>query len=138
MTYNKYRCSKHQEEVKPPRLCHTCQRIDVERKIATKLVKALLDAGYALATDEGEHHFYGESNPTRDHQTVLDALMTTDEEHLGVFDAEEATGQLRVARPFGWVYLVYGNDGWDVISDYTVNLEDVLKSVNDYADTFAV
>jgi hypothetical protein len=32
------------------------------------------------------------------------------------------------------VRFVYGNDGYDVINDYTVDLEDVLKSVNEYAD----
>jgi hypothetical protein len=38
----------------------------------------------------------------------------------------------------GWVYCVFGNDGWDVISDYTTNLDDLglmkeaEKISNDY------
>jgi hypothetical protein len=30
-----------------------------------------------------------------------------------------------------------GNNGWDVISDYTVNLEKVLKPINEYADSLS-
>jgi hypothetical protein len=29
---------------------------------------------------------------------------------------------------FGWARFVYGNDGWDVISDYSVNLERYMKA----------
>jgi hypothetical protein len=108
-------------------------RVTVERRIVKKTVDALLAAGYALATDQGDHRFYGDSNPTRDRQTILDALCEVDEEHLGVFTADEATGVERVVQPFGWVYFVYGNDGPDVVSDYTTNLETVLAPVNDYA-----
>ena len=30
--------------------------------------------------------------------------------------------------------VVYGNDGWDVVNDYTVNLESVMKRANLIAD----
>jgi len=36
--------------------------------------------------------------------------------------------------PSGWVYFVYGNDGWDVVSDYTTNLEAVLKGSGELAE----
>ncbi len=34
----------------------------------------------------------------------------------------------------GWVRFIYGNDGWDVISDYTTNLEPVMKLVQPLID----
>lgn len=34
----------------------------------------------------------------------------------------------------GWIRLVFGNDGWDLISDYSVNLNSFLKPVNELAD----
>jgi len=37
----------------------------------------------------------------------------------------------------GWVRFVYGNDGWDVMNDYTTNLEDTLKDVNAFADSLS-
>jgi hypothetical protein len=39
-------------------------------------------------------------------------------------------------KHIGWVRFVYGNDGWDVISDYTCNLEDALKDVHALANAF--
>jgi hypothetical protein len=37
-------------------------------------------------------------------------------------------------RSFGWVRFIYGNDGWDVINDYTTNLEPVIAGVNALAE----
>ena len=34
----------------------------------------------------------------------------------------------------GWVYLVYGNDGWDVLADYTVNLGPSMQPANELSD----
>lgn len=127
------RCYTHRAEARMPR-CTTCWRIALEQRIVKRTVDALLAQGYALATDEGEHRFYGPVAPTRERATILAALMEVDDEHLGVFPAEEV-GAPKVRQPFAWVRFVYGNDGWDVVSDYTTNLEDVLKPVNDYAQT---
>jgi hypothetical protein len=37
-------------------------------------------------------------------------------------------------RTPSWIRLVFGNDGWDVINDYTINLEEDLKSTFQLAD----
>ena len=39
----------------------------------------------------------------------------------------------------GWVWFVYGNDGYDVISDYTANekIEALMVNVNKLADKYA-
>ena len=37
-------------------------------------------------------------------------------------------------KPCGHVFLVYGNDGYDVIADYTLNLEEPLSAANEIAD----
>jgi hypothetical protein len=132
-------CSTHQREQRTtvPQGCPTCRRINIERDIVLRTVARLLAAGYALATDaenSDSERFYGPVTPTRDAEPLTAQLMETDEEYLGVFRSEEATGETRIVQPFGWVRFVYGNDGWDVIADYTVNLEDVLKPVFDYVD----
>lgn len=112
----------------------TRNRINLEHAIVRRTVKALLAAGYALATDEGEHRFFGPVCPTTSYRGIIKQLAEVDEEHLGVFTVEEANGETRVCKPFAWVHFVYGNDGWDVMSNYTLNLEDVLKPVNAYAE----
>lgn len=126
---NKPRCSRHKDEAKLPTLCSTCQRINVEQKIVKATVNALLNAGYTLNVDNGGDEPELQT-PTADPKVILGVLMEVDDEHLLVYEA--ATDP----RATGWVRFVYGNDGYDVISDYTIGLEDVLKGVNEYARTF--
>lgn len=90
----------------------------VEREIATAVVDVLLTAGFNISVDNGDNdgHEYqlGYSTNRAD---ILNAMFLTDDERLYVG---------RDGETIGWVYLVYGNDGWDVISDYTVNLESLI------------
>lgn len=86
-----------------------------ERVIVLKLIDTLLAAGFELSVNDGE-----ENHPwTTDRAAVIDAILNTDEDTLRV----------RKDGRTGWVLLVYGNGGWDVICDYTVWLEDVLAPV---------
>ena len=88
----------------------------VEKEIATAIVDSLLAAGFRIEVDNGDE----ETLPIADRATILKSMFLTDEERLFVFKKNEPDW-------FGWVYLVYGNDGWDVLSDYTVNLEKVRR-----------
>jgi hypothetical protein len=120
-------CYAHRERSEPVRLCASCQRIAVERDIATRTVDALLSAGYALVVYDSEA--YRPSKRTTDRTVILDEMFQVDDEYLVVLPL---TG-----KRVGWVRFIYGNDGWDVINDYTVNLESIMQPINDYADTLA-
>lgn len=96
-----------------------------EYRIVHKLVGDLLAAGFVpFLRREGEGRIVITSN---DVEPMAD-LFACDEERLYVG---------RPGGPSGWVFLVYGNDGWDVIADYTTNLEEHLKAVNAFADELA-
>jgi hypothetical protein len=98
-------------------------RIMIEKRIARRVVRDLLAAGYELTVDNGGDE--AEIPWSRDFKTVVGAMFATDEETL-------------VARKEGgrsFVYFVYGNDGWDVVNDYGVSLEPVMAPINAYADT---
>jgi hypothetical protein len=97
----------------------------VEREIITRLVADALAAGYTLGVNDGEETTL---QRCKDAGQVLSALFTTDEDWLLVYDA---TG-----KQIGWVRLIYGNDGWDVISDYTVNLESIMQGANEVSDKY--
>jgi hypothetical protein len=96
----------------------------IEQKIALTAVKQLLAEGYLLGVNDGEettvHH-------SRDASAIEAALFTTDEDYIYVYIDADQDDPLNVMpvdlRPDYWVRLVYGNDGWDVISDYSVALE---------------
>lgn len=115
------RCNAHKGTLKMPKGCKTCQRIGVERAIVRRVVRDLLDAGFELGTDaEGED----EKPRTTKQAQILPRLMQVDDEHLLIFKPGRTDND---PRPDSWVRFVYGNDGYDVISDYTTDLDDVLK-----------
>jgi hypothetical protein len=99
----------------------------IEKRVITEAIDQLLAAGFSLGVNDGEETTLKHS-VNKKH--VLRALFTTDEDYLLVYLS--ITG-----RQIGWVRLVYGNDGWDVINDYTTNLEPQLASAEALANRIA-
>jgi len=97
------------------------RRQAIERTIARRVIMDALKAGYTLSVNDGEEVTVRESV---DGKAVLAALMTTDEDYLILHKDGKA----------GWVRFVYGNDGWDVINDYTVSIEPVLAGAEILAE----
>lgn len=114
----------NREPLKKGESCETCKRIKIEGKIAKKTISVLLAQGFELAVFDCEEITVPRC---RDATKLYDAMFTTDDDRLFVYKPGEE-------GRFGWVWFVYGNSGWDVISDYTTNLEEALKPVNEYAE----
>lgn len=90
-------------------------RLWIERQFVTLTVKALLKAGKKLSIDRSEED--RGSVPINDTSAAtIDEIVACDMETLFV-------------APNAWVQFVYGNDGWDVISDYTTSLESVMAPI---------
>jgi len=87
-------------------------RQEVERKIATAFVKAAVNVGYAITVDYGD----GESKHLTSAKAILAAMFQGDEDRVYLYNDTHG-------KSIGWVRFIYGNGGWDVISDYSVNLE---------------
>jgi len=105
-------------------------RIAIETRIVKKTVADLLAKGYELAVHDGEEWHKRTTDAAKLHK----ALMETDQDRLFVYKADGPKGR---RDWFGWVFFVYGNDGWDVINDYTTNLEADLTEVNALADSLS-
>lgn len=91
-------------------------RIMLERAIVRRVINDLLKAGYTLAysdEDEDEYEYINDSS-----KKTIDALFYYDELFIRVLDD---------CKYIGGVYLVFGNCGFDTVSDYTVNLEKDLS-----------
>jgi len=99
------------------------RRQKVEQRIASRLVSALLAADYTLAVCQGDED---EQPATGSKRKIMALLGECDDDRIIVYND---------SKRIGWVHLVYGNDGNDVISDYTMNLEPLLLAVNLYAET---
>lgn len=125
-------CGRHTTRMA---LCSVCQRTQVEEDIAERTIKALFAAKKTVSVHNGEDLPIGPFaydaaiglQPSVD--KVLNEMFQTDDEYL-LTDTDAGKGTAE-----GWIRFIYGNDGWDVISDYTTNLESILAPVNAYADT---
>jgi hypothetical protein len=84
-------------------------RQKIERSIVTRVIRDFLAAGHTLGVYDGEevtiHH-------SADFDAVYAAMFTTDEDYLFIYNAH-------LKSRIGWVRFVYGNDGPDVICDYS-------------------
>lgn len=105
--------------------------VSIERRICRRTIKALHAAGYSLRVHSGGE-FETRHNATE--AELMRALFNLDDAYLTVHRCNKGRSTL---RHFAWVRFVFGGYGWDVISDYTTNIEDVLKPVNDYAEGLA-
>lgn len=101
----------------------------IEKRIVRRVIKSVLAAGYYVSLNNGGEEDEYRGNVRKD---ILKEMFATDDEHLYLFTQQQALDGYK--KPSGWVYFVYGNDGWDVICDYTVNLEKVLTEANALAE----
>lgn len=94
----------------------------VEALIINRLLTALLAAGYAIKVNDGEDDV---TNYLIDRVKIAEAMNTTDEDRLIV----------KLGGHKGFISLIYGNEA-DIISDYTINLEDVVGPVQAYSELY--
>jgi len=105
----------------------------IEKKIVKKTLETFTELGYVFSVYDG-----GEQHPvTSNIEEAMEQIFAVDEAHLHVFSPklQEEIGTSNKCS--GWIWFVMGNDGWDVICDYTVGLEEILKPVEKYIDNIA-
>ena len=81
----------------------------VERAIVTKIVADALAQGFSIEVDDGEDV---QAVTSAEKKHIEEKCFATDD-CLLYFEKE--------GKSVGWVLFVYGNDGWDCISDYTTD-----------------
>lgn len=98
-------------------------RIKIEKAIVKAIVTNAIELGYTVSVYDGEEWCLRRSD---DVKTIIAATFSTD---LDCLCFREKTDE---AKRVGTVQLVYGNDGFDVISDYTSNdtMETILSKAN--------
>lgn len=94
------------------------RRARVELRIVRRLLSDLRNAQYLLSIDDGEelHWVTNEDN-------ALKYLFNLDEARINA---------KRDGEKESFVYLVFGNDGYDVICDYGMSLEPVMAPINEW------
>lgn len=118
-------CTDHRAILAGRASCPVCRRLSIERRIATRAVDGLLEAGYALTVDDGD----GETRPaqpTRDRAAILRELGETDDDRVICYTDRDTARRL--------VRFVYGNDGYDVLADHSSSLTEALSEAQKLAD----
>lgn len=103
-------------------------RIKLERRIVRAIVTAAVKAGHNVSVYDGEDWPLKRSGNVAE---IMQAVMSTDEDTLHIRSAQDGV--------IGDVYLVYGNDGWDVIADHTSSpeMDAILAPAMAIADKYA-
>ena len=85
-----------------------------ELQMVNRLLRDAKAAGYTITISDYEEEKGGTP------EDLKDALFGLDEAHVILH---------KDGKRIGWVFLVFGNDGWDLISDYSANarVESLLK-----------
>lgn len=100
-------------------------RLKMERAIVKQVIASLIDAEYEV---QAFYDLSGDdvaSPVTSDKDIAINNMFETNEASLQVFSK---------GINIGWVQFVYGNDGYDVIHDYTTNLDTALQAALDICD----
>jgi hypothetical protein len=98
-------------------------RAYIEYLVIRSAIDELIDNGYSIDVDDG------------DDEPVIENSVNPDEIIRSIFAVDEAyIVTIKNTVRVGGVRLILGNSGWDVISDYTTNLEKSLKKTNALAD----
>lgn len=105
-------------------------RMLVERAVIRHAANALIRSGFFLIVHDGEEKCF--ETPTQSLDLVMDSIMSTDEDYIYVAEAVDGKFQRR-----GRIDLVYGNDGYDVICDHSVSLEEYLADTYEFAETLS-
>jgi len=95
--------------------------ISIETQIIKATINTLLSAGFEVSVFDGEE-IVVERLVAPD--MIFEAMKTTDEDYLRVYMRGD-----RSAVVWGWVRFIYGNDGTDVINDYSTNLESIMGRI---------
>lgn len=87
-----------------------------ENVIIRKAVRAAVDAGFTVSVFDGEDYSVRRSRKVEE---VMRSLRATDSDRLIVRDND--------GERVGSVLLVYGNEPYEVIADYSLALNDLLR-----------
>lgn len=99
----------------------------IEFEIAKKLIADITAENYTICVYEGGDFALRYAT---DHAAILEALASTSDDELLVYEKRDAQGN---RNRVGWIHLVWGNDS-DLISDYSIAIEHLVKGADDLAD----
>lgn len=109
----------------------------VERKIVGRFVRDALKASNRLSVSLDRGYDVDEMLiASTDRRKIMAEAFAGDDAHIFVHPPHGKPVVGGQVNSRGWVYLVFGNDGWDVINDYTMNLEPLMAGANELSQRY--
>ncbi len=109
------------------------KRRAIERHIISTFINDAIAAGYLINVEDcgDEEGSYVFEAHTADAEAVMPELFACDEDFIHVFTQDK--------KHVGFLHLVYGNTGWDVICDNTDSdrMNTILKNAEALAEQYA-
>lgn len=101
---------------------------EIDRLVAERIVDTMLDAGFSVSVWDCEDQPEMYVHPSTDKKQIMDEMFTVQDEILFFYKPN------RLAYPYGSVRLIYGQSGWDVVNDYSMNIESLIEPILDWAE----
>lgn len=105
-------------------------RVAAEKKIAGEIVRIAMENCWAIGIKDEDGVVLP---PCQFADKILAAMFGTDEDVLTLYVTDDHG---RTKMRVGWIHLIYGNDGLDVVHDFSVNdsMEGLMDLVNAFID----
>lgn len=102
------------------------KRIAIERRIVSRIVKDAFKLNYTISVYDGEEYCLKHSTS---YAAVMNSIQSTDSDMLKIRSNDKTI--------IGNIFLVYGNDGYDVICDHSDNelTNELLQGANTLAES---
>lgn len=96
------------------------RRRAIELQVVRNLIALLIERRFAIYADNGEDAEVKYTGPESE-DAFIDTLFAVDEARIWTVHP--------VSSNRSYVYLVFGNGGWDVISDYGTSLDPAMDNL---------
>lgn len=130
------------------------KRIRIERAIIRRLVKDAIAAGFSVTVSysrgfdmyDTADESWPEDQPlaSQDVSKIMATVDACDEAHLFFHRGDETASPIitdehgrKFLNTVHHVYLVFGNDGWDVMADWSLNCESFMAGANALSDKYS-
>ena len=99
------------------------ERQKIERRIVRSILTKAKKEGYIISLDNGEEII--KLSPLNSIKAMLEQCFSVDEEHIIL---------KKDGHKFKSIFLVYGNSGHDVITDYSTSLEKFMSPIEEMCE----
>lgn len=112
---------------------------ELEKRIAMQIFSDALKAGYVMSVVDVEGDEDTSTEFLHTAAEVWEVANTMDDATINFYQPSNPRPGVVANDYVGFVHLVFGNDGYDVVSDYTDNqeMEAILKEAEAISDQYA-